>query len=227
MTCEHPFEDGAYVLGALSPTERAEYERHLSTCASCRASVAALAVLPGLLGRLDAATVTTHPETAPRALLPRTLAVVANQRRAQRRRRRLLSVAAGVLVLVLAAVVGIGVRVVGTSPVASPAPEVMLTAMRPVVDNLPISAKVGLVHNSDGTDVDMQCRYAVGKTQPWVVKLVAYPRTLGEAEVLGTWTAASDQDWSLRTHSALAADQIGRIELQLANGVPLLVWTPP
>jgi anti-sigma factor RsiW len=226
MTCEFPFEDGAYVLGALSPTERAEYERHLSTCASCRASVAGLAVLPGLLGRLDAGTVTTHPVTAPRALLPRTLAVVATQRRAQRRRRRLLSVAAGVLVLALAAAVGIGVRVVGTEPVASPTPEVLLTAMRPVVEDLPLTAKVGLVKVSDGTDVDMQCRYAEGNTKPWVVKLVAYPRTVGEGEVLGTWTAASDQDWSLRTHSTLAVDQIGRIELQLASGVPLLVWTP-
>jgi len=41
--------------GALSPTERAEYERHLAGCQSCRESVAALAVLPGLLSRLDSA----------------------------------------------------------------------------------------------------------------------------------------------------------------------------
>jgi hypothetical protein len=43
-------------LGALSPTERETYERHLADCATCRAEVADLAALPGLMGRLDLAT---------------------------------------------------------------------------------------------------------------------------------------------------------------------------
>ena len=43
------------MLGALAPAERADYERHLAGCAACRESVAELAVLPGLLGRLDPA----------------------------------------------------------------------------------------------------------------------------------------------------------------------------
>jgi hypothetical protein len=43
-------------LGALSPTERETYERHLADCAVCRAEVAELAALPGLMGRLDLAT---------------------------------------------------------------------------------------------------------------------------------------------------------------------------
>jgi anti-sigma factor RsiW len=53
MTCDYALDDGAYVLGALSPAERGEYERHLATCTECRGSVATLAVLPGLLARLD------------------------------------------------------------------------------------------------------------------------------------------------------------------------------
>jgi hypothetical protein len=53
--CEFAHDDGAYVLGALSPAERAAYERHLATCAFCREAVAEVAVLPGLLGKLDAA----------------------------------------------------------------------------------------------------------------------------------------------------------------------------
>jgi hypothetical protein len=55
MRCEHEHDDGAYVLGALSPAERAAYERHLGTCSFCREAVAEVAVLPGLLGKLDAA----------------------------------------------------------------------------------------------------------------------------------------------------------------------------
>jgi anti-sigma factor RsiW len=39
--------DGAYVLGALSPSEREEFESHLQTCPECRARVAELSDLPG------------------------------------------------------------------------------------------------------------------------------------------------------------------------------------
>ena len=51
-SCPLAHSDAAYVLGALSPAERLEYERHLPTCASCRRSVAQLAGMPGLLARV-------------------------------------------------------------------------------------------------------------------------------------------------------------------------------
>ncbi|MFD0518834.1 anti-sigma factor family protein [Paractinoplanes durhamensis] len=54
MHCEHEHDDGAYVLGALSPAERAAYERHLATCSFCREAVADISALPDLLARLDA-----------------------------------------------------------------------------------------------------------------------------------------------------------------------------
>jgi anti-sigma factor RsiW len=56
MKCAQTLEIGVYVLGALSPVEREAFERHLAECAVCREEVADLAVLPGLLGRLDPAT---------------------------------------------------------------------------------------------------------------------------------------------------------------------------
>ena len=56
MRCSQTLEVGVYVLGALAPAERDAFERHLSDCATCRDEVADLAVLPGLLGRLDLAT---------------------------------------------------------------------------------------------------------------------------------------------------------------------------
>ncbi|QAY63910.1 hypothetical protein ET495_12460 [Xylanimonas allomyrinae] len=46
--------DGAYVLGALSPAERDEYEDHLRRCAACARAVAELGELPPLLGMLSA-----------------------------------------------------------------------------------------------------------------------------------------------------------------------------
>ena len=44
--------DAAYVLGALSPSERLEYEDHLAYCSSCRTAIVELAGLPGLLARM-------------------------------------------------------------------------------------------------------------------------------------------------------------------------------
>lgn len=56
MKCPQTLDAGVYVLGALLPSERDAFERHLGECGICRDEVADLAVLPGLLGRLDAAT---------------------------------------------------------------------------------------------------------------------------------------------------------------------------
>ncbi len=44
--------DAAYVLGALSTAERLEFEGHLAECPTCRAAVADLAGMPGLLAQL-------------------------------------------------------------------------------------------------------------------------------------------------------------------------------
>jgi len=44
--------DAAYVLGALAPAERQEFEQHLAECAECSSAVAELAGLPGILGKL-------------------------------------------------------------------------------------------------------------------------------------------------------------------------------
>ena len=45
--------DASYVLGALSPSDRRAYERHLAGCGQCREAVAELAGMPGLLGALS------------------------------------------------------------------------------------------------------------------------------------------------------------------------------
>ena len=47
--------DAAYVLGALSPDERGEFEQHLAGCDRCRAAVGELAGLPGLLAQVPPA----------------------------------------------------------------------------------------------------------------------------------------------------------------------------
>src|SRR5262245_42439548 len=156
MTCEHMLDDGAYVLGALSPAERADFERHLSACASCREAVANLAVLPGLLGRLDQASAvsmaagTPAPVPAPPTILPRVLAATAQQRRFDRRRgrrrRALLSTAFVFVALMLVFGVGAMVHTHDTQTT----PIIPMSAMRPAQETWgPVSADVG-VRSAEG-----------------------------------------------------------------------------
>ena len=47
--------DAAYVLGALSPAERREFEEHLASCPACQAAVSELVAIPGLLAQVSPA----------------------------------------------------------------------------------------------------------------------------------------------------------------------------
>ena len=55
MTCPQLVDSGVYVLGALPPAQRLAFEAHMAQCDECRSEVNELAVLPGLLARVDAA----------------------------------------------------------------------------------------------------------------------------------------------------------------------------
>jgi len=52
MTCQHTMTLGVYLLGALEPAERSEFESHLSYCDICRGELVRLAPLPGLLNQI-------------------------------------------------------------------------------------------------------------------------------------------------------------------------------
>ena len=54
---EYAMWDAAYVLGSLSPSDRLEFEAHLSVCPLCSQAVAELSGMPALLSKLDGGTV--------------------------------------------------------------------------------------------------------------------------------------------------------------------------
>jgi anti-sigma factor RsiW len=78
--------DAAYVLGALSPGERREYEQHLGWCSSCAAAVASFAGMPGILSVVPRETTVEllGPVSSPRSVLPELVRAA----RASRRRGR-------------------------------------------------------------------------------------------------------------------------------------------
>src|SRR3712207_6777380 len=113
MRCEHEHDDGAYVLGALSPAERTAYERHLATCSFCREAVADIAALPGLLGRLDTVDLERlldpdlgRPEPPQRDWMPDLVTAAQTTRRRERRRSRWRTAGVALLAACLALVVG-------------------------------------------------------------------------------------------------------------------------
>ncbi|MDT4939442.1 MAG: hypothetical protein QOG80_3113, partial [Pseudonocardiales bacterium] len=88
MTSHERFahDDAAYLLGALSSEDRAEYEAHLATCDLCRASLAEISTVPGMLAGIteadleDAAAGSPPPDT----LLPRLMRAARSERRTRR-----------------------------------------------------------------------------------------------------------------------------------------------
>ena len=156
--------DAAYVLGALSPAERREYEEHLAGCPTCQSAVSELAGMPGLLAQVppeDAALLAAAPDVEvlddgpPPDLLARVRALPNRRRRLA----RTLIAAAAALVLVLSGIA----YAVGLPPFgSSDARRVAFEAVRPTG----LTAVADVVPVADGTKIAVECVY--GETnEPW------------------------------------------------------------
>lgn len=161
--------DAAYVLGALPPSERRDYEQHLSGCAECSAAVADLAVMPGLLASVDAQDVVATAATAVQvpggpvpdedqcgaALLSGLLAGV------RQRRRRLLLAAGALMVGFSAATAGITLAVV--APVAPGHVQTIqaegMKQLRFAGTETSLKASGSITPQSWGTRLDWTCDY--------------------------------------------------------------------
>lgn len=224
MSCPHAYDDGAYVLGALCPAERAAYESHLAECDACAASVARLAPLPGLLRRVDPETVIA-PEPAPNRL-PELITSVVGQRRRQARRRRwrLTGALAGAMATAaLAAVVGT-VVLAGALDNGSPDAE----QMEPVAASVVVSGWVGLTDTEAGTEVWLRCTYPRPDDpgygdEPRVFRLVAIGKNRQEEQV-GSWLAGPDDTVTVTGVTWFTSAELERLELRDAHGAALLTY---
>jgi hypothetical protein len=218
MSCPHAFDDGAYVLGALSPVERAAYEEHLAQCDECRASVARMAPLPGLLRRVDPDAIAEETSTPGR--LPRLIAAVAGQRRRQARWRRWRvagAAAAAALTAVIATVV-----VAGALEGGAPDSE----QMEPVAASVVVSGWVGLTDTDAGTEVWLRCTYprvddpGYGD-EPRVFRLIAVSDH-GAHEQVGSWLAGPDDTVTVTGVTRFTSGELLRLELRDADDATLL-----
>jgi hypothetical protein len=225
VSCPFAHDDAAYVLGALSPVERLDFERHLAGCDDCTRAVRELAGLPGLLGRVEAS-VLEHPpvdEPVPDTLLP---SLSREVRRARRRRTLaaagLAAAVAAVIVPVVASQVGDGDASTRDVPGASSSPSgVVAETMDPVAD-APVRASVTFEQVTWGTRLGLTCTYdpdSVEYQLPPAVDYTLFVRTRdGRTERVGSWRSVGGMTMRLSAATAASRDDIASVEVRAPDG---------
>lgn len=208
---------GAYLLGALSPAERAEVEHHLGGCSDCRTELAALAGLPGLLARLDATDV-EHLESFQVAtdgrLLDRTLLELTRRRRVQRRHSRLLAVAAAIIVAILTATAFTTLR-------ASETNETRQAQGRTVSATNATSgvhAVVAVQQKLWGTALHLSLRGVPPGTRCELIAVL----TDGRRQTAGAWQASYEGTASIDAATDARPDQLASVEVVTRTGTRLV-----
>jgi hypothetical protein len=231
--CGYAHLDGSYVLGALSATERQDFERHLADCPGCARAVQELAGLPGLLGKTDLASIESPPEPmpVPDSLLP---SLVREVRRQQQRRLfvtgAVAAAAATVLTVGSMAVLGSG----DGTPQAVPPPAASTAPATPSgQDMVPVgygrmAANVALASVPWGTRLDLTCSYAPASPDDEgaarTYALVVLTRD-GRTEQVATWRALPGRSMTLTAATAAARAEIASVEVRTADGQPVLQLT--
>ena len=232
--------DAAYVLGALSPADRREYEDHLRDCADCRSSVQRLAGLPGLLALTTAAAIEDPEPEVPPTILPKLL----ERARAERRRRQW--VFGGLLAASIAALlVLVGVLVTqqpeqydeaaegsastsSVAPSSGTLPSGTATSTPPAVDQDmtqllpgPMTASVELADRRWGTSITVVCQYSEQMDSD-----VAYDLAVidveGHSSDVGAWRAVPGANYRIPAATSLTRDRIAALEVRLPDGEPIL-----
>jgi hypothetical protein len=223
--------DAAYVLGALSPLERLEFERHLTTCDACAAGVAGLAGMPGLLAKVPAADVETvapvEDSPVPPNLLPRLV------RSAARRRRRSRGLVAGAIVATAAAAaaVALAIPLVFTPAVQAPPVSGARVSLSQVVPTT-LSAKALLVEESWGTRIEMQCTYSAPASTTTSGYGLARRYEMfvtdasGNVSQVATWSATPGSTVEPSGTTSLRPSEIATVDVRSADGRVLLAGRP-
>lgn len=241
MSCEYAHLDGSYVLGALAPAERQEFERHLEGCAECSSAVRRLAGLPGLLARVDPDVLTSPQveEAPPDTLLP---ALVREVRRSRRRRGYALAGAAAAA----AATVALGSLALAgdlggnDTPAAGPSTGISTSSSTgPAVPSTSpghemvavgqVTMRATVAHQDVpwGTRLHLTCSYGTDgdpyHSGPSAASYALYVRTHdGRAEQVATWRALPGRTMTLDAATASRWTEIASVEVRTADGQPVL-----
>jgi hypothetical protein len=199
--------DAAYVLGALSPDDRREFEAHLEGCAQCQASVAELAGMPALLAKADPMSIesaTPAGRLAQSANGDRTLPTLAHRVRRRRLARRW--VIAGTATLAAAAIATAVVLPTTLNAPPRAGTEIALEQTTPS----PLSATVALTAKRWGTELTMTCRYESAGAYATTGHYALYVTDAsGRASRVASWSA-----WPGATIHASGAVDVQKSQLR-------------
>ena len=217
--------DAAYVLDALSPAERSEFETHLKGCAACTRSTGELSGLPALMSMVSVEQLTAKAEAPPETLLPSLARVVRRERG-----RRYLAVgtvaAAAASLIAVGAVALTGPDSPSRAPVASSASAPSGTANLALSAVVPsrVTASVRLVDVPWGTRLDLTCTYhakGLGPSDGRPYALVVIDRG-GAAQQVANWMALPDRELTVLGASSLARRDIAVVEIRTLSGRAIL-----
>jgi hypothetical protein len=175
MSCAMSVYLGVYALGAADAAERSLVEAHLGGCAACRAELARLEPLPGLLARVPLSLV---PGGAGPGRVPGR-AAAGRVRRGRATRWRVLAATAAAA----AAVGGVAGFWLGR-PGAGPAPAITLSGVNRASH---VHVMVTLTATSWGTSIELVAR---GLPENVPCRLIVRSRA-GVTEVTGVWNSWS------------------------------------
>ncbi|WP_280293303.1 anti-sigma factor family protein [Nocardia abscessus] len=243
ITDDYTTWDAAYVLGSLTRDERLRYESHLAGCPDCRAAVAELAGLPGMLALVETDIATamielpaqagefaaeSAPPPMPSLPPPPRLADAAERRR---RRSGWTSVGIAVAAAAAAAAIAVPIAVSLSGSDDSPQPgtseqafvERQMTPLEPT----PVSASFKLLPAGDRTRLVMSCSYPPGEQLRYNWDLALYvTSTSGQQQKLDEWPAGPGTELTIDRTIDGTPDQVRSVEIRAANtGKVLLTGT--
>jgi len=218
--------NAAYVLGSLSPSERREYEQHLSGCRACARAVASMAGMAGVLSTVPAESAMalladdagSGAKGTPASTLPTLL-------RAAKQERRRAHAGVAVLVAVVAAAVAVmGVELLRPNEHDTPAGRPDRLAMEQTVPS-PITADAALITEAWGTRIEGTCRYAqpsagTGQTLPYGLYVTTED---GVSVEVASWTATPGSEMTFTATTRIPVQSISSIDIRLLDkGIVLL-----
>ncbi|MCA1783083.1 MAG: anti-sigma factor [Dermatophilaceae bacterium] len=229
MTCNHAHLDGAYVLGALAPSERLDFSQHLADCAECSQSVRELAGLPGLLAQIEV----TDLEPVLGPALPPTLlpSLVREVRRSQRRRSALVAAVAASAAALATSALTVGGAL--GDPGTTNAPTTAVTATPAALPMLavgpaPVRADVLVSSVAWGTRLDLTCSYEseedeeeYGASPAAEYALVVRTRD-GNIDRVATWRGLPGRTMRLSAATATSRSDIESVEVHTVDGAIVL-----
>ncbi len=219
---EYATWDAAYVLGALSPADRREYETHLSACPRCSQSVGDLGGIPALLSKLDAGTVAAMDSDDRLEEPPNLLPSLMTEVRRRRRRVRMVTWTSGAAAAVLLAV-GLFVGVWTHHSTSTP-PQATVSALQmDQVGTKALASTVSLSSRQWGTYIDLNCVCLAPVTAHHDKLAMVVVGRDGSHTQLATWIADPGHTAKLAGSTWTPVDQISQVQVVSADSGQVLL----